>query len=80
MLSALLGRLKTILFLVMTAGSGLLLLLLKLKSNKVEQLEVQLTKVDDATELAPINQAIQEAESNVAKDDAALDASEHSKS
>jgi hypothetical protein len=69
MLSALLSHIKTLVILLLTGGSTLLLFLNHLKNNKVQTLEVKLNKIDDATELAPIDQALQEAETNVAKDE-----------
>ena len=72
MLSALLSHLKTVGLLITSVGFTLSLLLLKLKSNKVEQLEVKLVKVTDAQELAPIDRSLQEAETNVARDEEAI--------
>jgi hypothetical protein len=72
MLSALVSHLKTLLLLGLSGGFTLLLLLLKLKNNKVASLEVKVQQGNDALELVPINQALQEAETNVAKDEDAI--------
>jgi cell division protein FtsB len=62
------SQLTKVVLIALSAITGLLLVILKMRGNKIASLEAQLLQSKDAATLAPVDAQLKEVESNVEKD------------